>query len=86
MNRYDVDKQGEQIEREDGPFALYEEARVIEVDRDIEAANLQQLVEKVLDFADAVQASSDWHDTDDSVHLSVCAREDLVNLARSLKQ
>lgn len=63
-----------------------EYAELVRNDRDIKAANLQLLVEKVLDFAEAVQASSDWHDTDDSVHLSVCAREDLVNLARSLKQ
>lgn len=83
MNRYYPDEyedtdgclvNGTMIEHSDGAYVLYEEARLIEVDRDIKAANLQLLVEKVL----AIDVDSDKGTWD--------AIEAALDLARSLKQ
>ena len=59
-----------------GEYVLYEEARLIEVDRDIKAANLQLLVEKVLETeAQWCGETARWGEV-----------KPLFDLARSLKQ
>lgn len=80
MKRYDSihGSQGGLDEYELGNYVLYEEARQIEVDRDIKAANLQLLVEKVLAY--------DGLDDHASVEDAVLAYAGMIELARSLKQ
>ena len=79
-------------------FVVYEEARLIEVDRDIKAANLQLLVEKVLAWEIADQAffdvaGADYYPTSDDPdavetagNVVGDAQQEMVDLARSLKQ
>ena len=70
-------------------FVVYEEARLIEVDRDIKAANLQLLVEKVL-YMDAAgerfEQNTDAAAEDTLGDAWQRASEELVDLAQSLKQ
>lgn len=85
MKRYDA--QGQQFD--EGCLADYEEARLIEVDRDIKAANLQLLVEKVLAVETALEALEQNADAalEDTLHDVVqAAGVEMVDLARSLKQ
>ena len=85
MNRYDYKVwenddgalEGWLSESETGDYCQYEEARLIEVDRDIKAANLQLLVEKVLAYDALDRGTVDEIDA---------ACKDMVDLARSLKQ
>ena len=64
-------------EAPDGEYVLYEDVEPIVADRDIKAANLQLLVEKVLTIDEAVEVGDHT--------VGSCLRE-AVNLARSLKQ
>ena len=74
-------------EGENGDYVEYEEARLIEVDRDIKAANLQLLVEKVLAW-DSALATMDAGDPPTNADMQALAQAEvsLVDLARSLKQ
>ena len=90
MNRYDWDYGG-MIPAESwaGVYVTYEEARLIEVDRDIKAANLQLLVEKVLTLETALDAADQNANAalEDTLNDAVqAAGITLVDLARSLKQ
>lgn len=62
-----------------------DEARTVEIDRDIKAANLQLLVEKVLDYNDLAEAA-----VGDEAHVDTLEAKrvlhELVDLARSLAQ
>lgn len=74
MNRF-YSRDTMTLDPEHGQFVHYEEARQIEVDRDIKAANLRLLVDKVL----AIYVNSN----DDFDPYTV---RDAMELARSLKQ
>lgn len=90
MKRYEFNMEPlDTDESPDGSFVLYEEARVIEVDRDIKAANLQLLVEKVLALETALEASDQSANAalEDTLQDAVqAAGIEMVDLARSLKQ
>ena len=64
----------EMVELQDGECVLYVDVEPIVADRDIKAANLQLLVEKVLAYEDA--GVSNMYE----------AEQAMLNLARSLKQ
>ena len=66
-----------------GGFVMYEEAREIEVDRDIKAANLQLLVKRVLAYKAAFNAFMFADGSSDDVDE---ADKDMTNLALGLKQ
>jgi hypothetical protein len=67
---------GEMHESPKGRFVQYKEARQIETDRDIKAANLQLLVEKVLGV-EAIVGDGDEYQ---------CAISAAIDFARGLKQ
>ena len=79
MKRYDVDDDGVEHEHAEGDFVRYEDVEPIVADRDIKAANLQLLVEKVLA----------WETCDSVFQVApeVAPQfNELFALARSLKQ
>lgn len=94
MNRYDYQEwenddgalEGWLSESETGDYCQYEEARLIEVDRDIKAANLQLLVEKVLAVDALVQRTVEGGGDGGDIADAQAAEEELLDLARSLKQ
>lgn len=58
---------------------------LVQVDRDIKAANLQLLVDKVLDYKEAVESAAGGPDHIDTYEAERLL-DDTVALARSLKQ
>ena len=92
MNRFDIDEDGCEMREPEGPLVWYEEARLIEVDRDIKAANLQLLVEKVLEASVLLDMLQDDEDSAVTGIFSYSTKEAIaksrlvVDLARSLKQ
>lgn len=81
MNRF-YSRDTMTLDPEHGQFVHYEEARQIEVDRDIKAANLQLLVEKVL----AYDVTGDGDHINTNINTIADAYDAMVDLARSLKQ
>lgn len=67
-------------------FVVYEEARLIEVDRDIKAANLKTLVGMVLDHDDAVNRAVEGGGDGGDVYEAEELHRALLALARGLKQ
>ena len=73
-------------EAPDGEYVLYEEARLIEVDRDIKAANLRLLVEKVLAYDTEADLLEDHEEGGGVDHVEIMTTYDrMVRLARGLK-
>lgn len=75
--------QGWLSESEHGEYVLHEDVEPIIADRDIKAANLQLLVDKVLDFDAREQGDIDAIAFMDSVEKDWT---EIVELARGLKQ
>lgn len=89
MKRFDhaYDSQGTVGESEGGKYVLYEEARVVEVDRDIKAANLKTLVDMVLAYDTAADRLEDHEEGGGLDHVEIMTAYDrMVRLARGLKQ
>lgn len=88
MKRVDFDVDGTEIEGSDvdGAYVLYEEARQIEVDRDIKSANLKTLVDMVLDHEGAVNRAVESGGDGGDVFEAEELHRALLALARGLKQ
>lgn len=92
MKRYEWDNDG--MWETDGSarapagneYVLYEEAHMIEVDRDIKTANLQLLVEAVLAHQEACERCERGGNDGADVFEAEAAWTHLTGLARSLKQ
>lgn len=82
MKRYDA--QGASYE--EGCLTDYEEARVIEVDRDIKAANLQLLAKNLLTYSAFVARFEDGPPYDNAGKDADNMWDQLLDLARSIKQ
>lgn len=87
MKRYEFNLEPlDTDESPDGSFVLYEEAHAVEVDRDIKAANLQLLVEKVLEVYDLSSVAVFKIDDLAATAAASAASTQLLDIARSLKQ
>lgn len=78
MKRYETDVDGTEFEHEQGTYVKFDDVEPVIADRDVKAANLQLLVEKVLAFGDLPG------DARESEFLDLC--DEAVELARGLKQ
>lgn len=86
MKRYDIDADGVDYEHPEGDFVKYEDVEPIVADRDIKAANLQLLVEKVLEYGAFASQFEDGPPYDNAGKDADSMWNKLVDLARSLKQ
>ena len=74
-------------EAPDGEYVLYEDVEPIIADRDVKAANLQLLVEKVLAYDTEADLLEDHEEGGGVDHVEIMTAYDrMVRLARGLKQ
>lgn len=87
MKRYDVDDDGVEHEHAGGDFVKYGDVEPIVADRDIKAANLRLLVEKVLAYDTEADLLEDHEEGGGVDHVEIMTAYDrMVRLARGLKQ
>lgn len=86
MKRYDVDDDGVEHEHAEGDFVRYEDVEPLVADRDIKAANLQLLVEKVLAYDAFAAQFVDGPPYDNAGKDADNMWDQLLDLARSIKQ
>lgn len=86
MKRYDVDGDGVEHEHAEGDFVKYEDVEPTVTDRDIKAANLQLLVGKVLEFGSFAAQFADGPPYDNAGKDADNMWDQLLDLARSIKQ
>ena len=87
MKRYDVDGDGVEHEHAEGDFVRYEDVEPLVADRDIKAANLRLLVEKVLAYDTEADLLEDHEEGGGVDHVEIMTAYDrMVRLARGLKQ
>lgn len=76
----------EMVELQDGEYVSYEEVEPIVADRDIKAANLRLLVEKVLAYDTEADLLEDHEEGGGVDHVEIMTTYDrMVRLARGLK-
>ena len=86
MKRYDVDDDGVEHEHAEGDFVRYEDIEPIVADRDIKAANLQLLAKNLLTYSAFVAQFEDGPPYDNAGKDADNMWDQLLDLARSLKQ
>lgn len=87
MKRYDIDDDAVEHEHPAGDFVKYEDVEPIVADRDIKAANLRLLVEKVLAYDTGAYLLEDHEEGGGVDHVEIMTAYDrMVRLARGLKQ
>lgn len=89
MKRFDLVLQNSTlvgVPSENGTLVTYEEAHLIETDRDIKAANLKKLIDMVLDHEDAVNRAVESGGDGGDVFEAEELHRALLALARGLKQ
>lgn len=85
MQRYTSDDKPSMYKDDDGGYYKVEDVDPIIADRDIKAANLQKLVDKVLALEDAVNRAVESGGDGDVFEAEELNRQ-LLDLARGLKQ
>ena len=86
MKRYEIAIDGIGYETPEGNYVRYEDIEPIIADRDIKAANLQLLVEKVLEYGAFASQFEDGPPYDNAGKDADSMWNKLGDLARSLKQ
>lgn len=86
MKRYDVDDDGVEHEHAEGDFVKYEDVEPIVADRDIKAANLQLLAKNLLTYSAFVAQFEDGPPYDNAGKDADNMWDQLLDLARSIKQ
>lgn len=86
MKRYDVDDDGVEHEHAEGDFVKYEDIEPIVADRDIKAANLQLLAKNLLTYSAFVAQFEDGPPYDNAGKDADNMWDQLLDLARSIKQ
>ena len=86
MKRYDVDDDGVEHEHAEGDFVRYEDVEPLVADRDIKAANLQLLAKNLLTYSAFVAQLEDGPPYDNAGKDADNMWDQLLDLARSIKQ
>ena len=86
MKRYDVDDDGVEHEHAEGDFVRYEDVEPLVADRDIKATNLQLLAKNLLTYSAFVAQFEDGPPYDNAGKDADNMWDQLLDLARSLKQ